>query len=261
MVLARFGWVLGFTAACASSPTTQPPPPAASATTARPTPSACDGRVGFVIDPPPPIVAHWDGAVVVGGSASIAFRNCGSGPLELVDAVVERRELRSTYTFDARTRLAPGDATVLDVRGAPETARLHLRARGRFGATEVIAEAELESLDDPKRTAARDACLSQKGTFVRVGLLGREACDRPTSDAGHACTSRADCEGPCLFDRAVAVSPSTAGAPACAPGTQPKRFEGHCYERSLLFGCHPFAEEVTFTCAIGAVRIPSLCVD
>jgi hypothetical protein len=66
-------------------------------------------------------------------------------------------------------------------------------------------------------------CLAQGGAWGPQGMLQREMCDLPATDAGQPCTSSSQCQGLCL----ASDSSST----------------GTCSPRTLNFGCFEVVED------------------
>ena len=85
-------------------------------------------------------------------------------------------------------------------------------------------------------------CASQGGRIESRGKLGRPVCVHPYSDAGKACSGKADCKGRCLANE--------------GPGGLPKLGEatgGHCQADDRLFGCYAEVE--------GGKAKAAICVD
>lgn len=59
--------------------------------------------------------------------------------------------------------------------------------------------AETEGKTEAEVTAFFEDCVSQGGQPL-IGGFGQAACEKPSPDAGKACTQDADCEGFCLAD-------------------------------------------------------------
>jgi hypothetical protein len=235
----------------------------------------CDGHDGLVLDPIDPIIDDWQGAVTVGGRGPVIVRWCGMGTVTLVSVTVLRasddgssevplfiRELDPSHA-----RLEPGASQTLEIGAPAGNSRLAVLALAvDASGLEHRARATLHTLEDPERLALRGACEDAGGKWGARGLAGREQCDKPTRDAGQRCTSRADCEGPCIHDATEPLTdaaPDGVEIPACGPGQQPHLRVGHCHERSVRFGCHPRLDRVTIEClAPGfAKRLNSVCVD
>jgi len=87
------------------------------------------------------------------------------------------------------------------------------------------------------------ACAQSGGFLDARGRRQTVLCVHPYSDAGKACSSRADCQGRCIADR-----PAEGGLPAMGAPVA-----GHCQADDKLFGC--FAEVEN-----GKARA-SLCID
>jgi hypothetical protein len=222
-------------------------------------------RTGFAVDAPATAPAEWNGSVTVGGSAVITLRNCGAGTLTVQRVIITGDDhFKATLDFDdPRATLVPGASLDVTARGAPIPMTMHLHAIAIADGATVVAETKFDSIEDPKRKAAREACDARHGRFGPAGMLGHEACDAPTGDAGKRCTSRAGCESACIADRSEVVSASTPGAPTCGARMDVRHMVGHCFERTLLFGCHAFLDEEKFECVPvgGGVHLSSTCVD
>ena len=254
--------------ACAPAPpprstTSLPVVPAASV--APFVPKGCEGRTGLVLDAPKTVAASWNGSASVGGFATVTLRNCGTATLVLERLRVSdgARSVQELEFTEPAARLAQGASLEAKVIGSPRPATIRLVARAIADGAVLEADATIESVDDPKRTAAVEACAARHGEFKPAGMLGRELCDAPTADAGKKCTSRADCESACIADGTEVVPPTTAGAPKCGARMEVRRTFGHCHARTLAFGCHAFVEGPTMQCVPlgGAVGLSSICVD
>ena len=46
----------------------------------------------------------------------------------------------------------------------------------------------------------KETCEAQKGEWGRFGLVIKEQCNLPTSDAGKTCRNQSECEGACIAD-------------------------------------------------------------
>jgi len=66
-------------------------------------------------------------------------------------------------------------------------------------------------------------CLAQGGAWGPQGMLQREMCDLPATDAGQPCTSSSQCQGLCLVSDSSSMG-------ACSP-------------RVLNFGCFDVVED------------------
>ena len=66
-------------------------------------------------------------------------------------------------------------------------------------------------------------CLAQGGAWGPQGMLQRDMCDLPATDAGQPCTNSSQCQGLCL----ASDSSST----------------GTCSPRTLNFGCFEVVED------------------
>jgi len=233
----------------------------------------CEGLDGLVIDPPAPIEADWQGAVVMGGWGPVVLRWCGEGAATVETLSVDRPVAEeavggSRHTFEpSAARLARGETLTVNVwaPATPGPLQAVAVARDETGRAHR-ASAGFESVDDPERAARRAECEAAGGTWAGRGLAGIQSCDRPTRDAGRRCTSDADCEGACIPERCEPlVDPAPADTPAssCQPGREPRLVVGRCHDRSTLFGCHSRLPNVTVECLPpgGLCRMPHVCVD
>ena len=66
-------------------------------------------------------------------------------------------------------------------------------------------------------------CLAQGGMWGPQGMLQRDMCDLPATDAGQPCTSSSQCQGLCLASDASST--------------------GTCSPRVLNFGCFDVVED------------------
>ncbi|MEX1368132.1 MAG: hypothetical protein AB1Z98_33695 [Nannocystaceae bacterium] len=240
-----------------------------------PPPDPCEDHDGLVLSPPAVIAADWQGATTMGGSGSLGILWCGEGKAVLQFVKVSRpgaegtsSEMTARYELDPdRSALEPGDS---------RTTRIHAPASpGPLAVMAVAIDEErrlheahtsLEVIEDPERTAQREQCLADGGSWAARGMLGIESCSRPTTDAGKRCLSGSDCEGACIEDQAEAIGDDVlAGVevPRCSPGREPRLLVGKCDDRTLRFGCHPRLRAVTVACLWPRVsrRALSVCVD
>jgi hypothetical protein len=237
--------------------------------------SPCAGHDGLVIDPIGPIVSDWQGQVVVGGRAPVVLRWCGAGvvtvsSISVVQPATQGSPERALHVREpnpAHGRLAHGQSLTVEVH-----------APARPGLVEVVAlatdehahphaaRAPLESIEDPARVAGRRECVAAGGDWGPHGMAGVESCDRPTRDAGQRCTSDADCESVCIDDGHEplgASPPAGVEVPSCERGEQPRLVVGHCFARTLPFGCRARLPRVTIECVAPGVgrRAHTICVD
>ncbi len=235
----------------------------------------CAGHDDLFLEPVAPIAADWQGAVTVGGLASVTVMWCGAGMVTVTsvtllrpataDAPVQPLYVREP---DATTgRLACGEALTIEVSAPAMPASLEVVALATDASgAQHTARIAVEAVDDPERAALRAECEAAGGEWSAHGLAGVESCDRPTRDAGQRCTSDADCEGPCLetgTEPLTGTTPVGVVVPSCGGGGELRLVVGRCHDRSLRFGCFARLEDVRVECiAPGfARRSRVVCVD
>lgn len=232
------------------------PPPATAA--GEPTSSdPCAGRNGLVLELPV-IESEWHGAYEQAGEADARVRWCGPGELVLGTAHIAWPALGPIQDWERAVVLAHGEADVLRLRGARGSAEATLHVRGMHEGVEVNARGAVRSVANRARAAALAECVARSGTFRPMGMLGLEDCDAPTRDAGRPCRASAECESFCVADEAVVV-----GSADCAPSEERIELRGHCFERTVRFGCHAVLAEPTTECRrVGSgSRLPTRCTD
>ncbi|MCB9718430.1 MAG: hypothetical protein H6712_31565 [Myxococcales bacterium] len=234
----------------------------------------CEGHDALVIDPPAPIAAQWQGAATVGGTGPLVLRWCGEGIVIVRSVTVVRPHPDGTDAVTVlleleaqRGALGHGDELTMTIHTPAQPGTLGVIAVAEDGdGRSFQARTTLEVIEDPERTAQREACLASGGRWGPQGMLGVETCDRPTRDAGKRCLSDADCEGACLEDTDEPFTgnvPVSAPLPRCGPGQELRVRVGRCHDRTTLFGCHSRLRATTVECvAPGAARRKNvICVD
>lgn len=113
----------------------------------------------------------------------------------------------------------------------------------------IAACSQPSSLDrgQPEETAPQvdaKACAAAGGEVRPVCRRGLPACVLTFSDAGKACTDKADCQGKCL----LVVEPPAPGAASQAAAGQ-----GQCQANNDPCGCR--------TEILGGIAQPGICID
>ena len=234
----------------------------------------CAAHDGLVLSPPAAITADWQGAVTQGGTGTLGISWCGEGAVTVRKVTVRRVDTEQTteqtvmiHESSPERRLVPQQTITVELHApaAVGTLGVVVNAEGDDG-REHVARTTVAALDDPERTAQRKACLDAGGSWGPRGLLGLEACDRPTKDAGKRCLSDAECEGACLDDGDEPVAgqlPAGVGQPPCTTGQQPRLLVGRCDTKVLRFGCHARLRTVRVECVAPDMgrRKRMVCVD
>jgi hypothetical protein len=223
---------------------------------------------GLSLELPATIALVWNGSTRTGGAGEIIVRWCGPGPATLRSVEVGERESGQTiHEFDeTEGRLEPGRTLTRRVWGSVTLGPTRVLARAQRPSGELVeAEGSFEIVDDPARVAAIAECDACGGQFRSFGMLARELCDCPTSDAGTRCLASSDCEGPCIFARDE-VLPAGASAPdgrTCAAPQELRLRVGRCHDRQRRFGCHARLDHAHTYCSAPGLggRVPNVCVD
>ena len=85
----------------------------------------------------------------------------------------------------------------------------------------------------------QSACKEAQGEWVRIGLLGIELCNLPSSDAGDSCEDSSECKSVCVAPKESRIGESASG---------------YCYEWTNVVGtCMKRVED-------GKVQ-PAICLD
>lgn len=135
---------------------------------------------------------------------------------------VETWKETSPSCSDCPTTYISVDRTLgFEVRREVVGHELHELRNIRLGAPPAGMLEIPPGLRDPKQPDGAEAaeCTRQDGKYARRGKAGVWVCDRPTKDAGKACSNEEECEG------RICVAPKDA-----APGTQA---QGTCFGRTV----------------------------
>ncbi|MCX6813102.1 MAG: hypothetical protein NTV77_01260 [Candidatus Azambacteria bacterium] len=83
----------------------------------------------------------------------------------------------------------------------------------------------------------KETCEAQKGEWGRFGLVAREQCNLPTSDADKTCSNQNECEGACI------VELSKEDQDRLTKQNEVIEANGKCTSWLLTYGCDAYVKD------------------